>query len=64
MPTYEYKCGDCNHSFEEFKKISEKDNVECPKCEAKPPIVETVIQPVGAVLKGTGWFRDGYRGKK
>lgn len=33
MPTYSYKCGDCGHSFDAFKKIADREEPEtCPNC--------------------------------
>ncbi|MGQ9559716.1 MAG: FmdB family zinc ribbon protein [Candidatus Oleimicrobiaceae bacterium] len=35
MPTYEFKCADCDHRFEIFASISQKEqglDLKCPKC--------------------------------
>lgn len=70
MPTYKYHCGVCNTEFEEFKKISQRNDVDCPICQSTPPEVGIVIQPVGSILKGSNWAKDNYglktnkRGKK
>ncbi|MDR2663366.1 MAG: zinc ribbon domain-containing protein, partial [Treponema sp.] len=32
MPTYEYECKSCGHSFEVFQSISEEPIKECPEC--------------------------------
>lgn len=35
MPTYNYKCSNCNHEFEKFLKISEMNiplEQPCPEC--------------------------------
>ncbi|MBN2543341.1 zinc ribbon domain-containing protein [bacterium] len=32
MPTYEFKCLDCENKFEVFTSISRKDQSKCPKC--------------------------------
>jgi putative FmdB family regulatory protein len=36
MPTYEYRCADCNKKFSTFLTISEheKKKVTCPKCKS------------------------------
>lgn len=31
MPIFEYKCNDCQHTFEHIQKSSE-DKIECPQC--------------------------------
>ena len=50
MPTYDYKCPECNHTFEKNVPIAEyKDPQFCPKC---GEVVEK--QVTCAVLKGVG----------
>jgi len=37
MPTYEYLCRRCNHTFEEKMTVEEKKNTKicCPKCRSE-----------------------------
>lgn len=35
MPLFEYKCGSCDHEFEEL--VSGDAKVECPECKAANP---------------------------
>ena len=46
MPTYEYRCIDCNHKFEIFLSYQEYGAaaVTCPKCGQSHP--ERIIRPV------------------
>jgi putative FmdB family regulatory protein len=53
MPTYHYQCRDCGHSFDQFQKFSEDPLTVCPECEGA---VQRVIQNVGVVFKGSGWY--------
>lgn len=53
MPTYQYRCAECSHRFEQFQKFSEDPLTECPVC---GKAVRRVIQPVGVVFKGSGWY--------
>lgn len=53
MPTYQYQCRDCGHGFEQFQKFSDDPLTECPSCAGT---VQRVIQNVGIVFKGTGWY--------
>ena len=53
MPTYQYQCADCRDSFEQFQKFSEDPLTECPACSGS---VHRVIQNVGIVFKGSGWY--------
>lgn len=52
MPRYEYKCKQCNKSFEARHGIHE--NVE--KCESCGGPVRRVFHPVGIVFKGSGFY--------
>jgi putative FmdB family regulatory protein len=53
MPTYHYQCRDCGHSFDQFQKFSEDPLTVCPSCGGA---VQRVIQNVGVVFKGSGWY--------
>ncbi len=57
--TYEYKCSSCAHEWEEKQKITDKVLTLCPKCKN-----ETAKRQIscgnGFVLKGGGWFKNGY----
>lgn len=46
MPTYEYRCIDCNHKFEIYLSYQEYESaaVNCPKCGYLHP--ERIIRPV------------------
>lgn len=38
MPTYDFKCDKCRHSFESYRSISERDapcHLPCPSCGKK-----------------------------
>lgn len=53
MPTYQYQCRECGHSFDQFQKFSEDPLTVCPSCGG---VVARVIQNVGVVFKGSGWY--------
>ena len=53
MPTYVYKCEECNYHFEQIQKFSDKPLKICPRCKGK---VKRVIHPTGIVFKGSGWY--------
>lgn len=46
MPTYEYRCKDCNQKFDLFLSYQEYENtpVSCPSCGGSNP--ERIIRPV------------------
>jgi putative FmdB family regulatory protein len=53
MPTYHYRCKSCAHEFDQFQKFSENPLTVCPACGQE---IRRVIQPVGVVFKGSGWY--------
>jgi putative FmdB family regulatory protein len=53
MPTYQYRCADCGHSFDQFQRFAEDPLTDCPECEGS---IKRVPQPVGVVFKGSGWY--------
>lgn len=53
MPTYSYRCNTCGHQFDQVQRFSEDPLTDCPDCEGS---VRRVIQPVGVVFKGSGWY--------
>lgn len=53
MPTYTYRCDSCGHQFETVQRFTEDALTECPTCGAA---IRRVIQPVGVVFKGSGWY--------
>lgn len=60
MPIYDYLCPNCGARAEIFKKFSNAEEpVECPEC--KTPMAKTVSSS-NFVLKGPGWYKDGYQG--
>ena len=53
MPTYEYKCRECGIVFERLQHFSEEPVRVCPECGGP---VQRVIQPVGIIFKGKGFY--------
>ena len=60
MPTYVYKCVKCENEWEVIHKMSEDGPETCPRCQAPKSMIERIIQAVASVLKGGGWYKDGY----
>lgn len=60
MPTYDYRCNACNHTFELFQSMSEKVIRKCPEC--GEPRLERLVGAGAAVLfKGSGFYQTDYR---
>lgn len=53
MPTYEYECTKCGHTFELVQSFSDKPRSRCPLCRGR---VRKVIHAAGIIFKGDGWY--------
>lgn len=60
--TYEYTCLACQHEWEAEQRISEKPLTDCPKCH-QASAKRVVSGGAGFILKGGGWYADGYGSK-
>lgn len=58
MPTYTYKCKECEHQFDVMQKMSDDKLKDCPECE-KESLEKIITQTTGFQLKGNGWFNKG-----
>jgi len=58
MPVYEYVCEDCEYTFQQQRKVTERQVAPCPKCRATG---RKVIGAVGIIFKGSGWHCTDYR---
>ncbi len=58
MPTYEYACSNCGHTWEDFQKISAEPTKECPNCHQQT--AQRQISGGNFILKGGGWYADLY----
>jgi putative FmdB family regulatory protein len=60
MPTYDYVCEACGHSFEEMQSFSAPKLRKCPKCGKLK--LKRLIGTGGAVIfKGSGFYETDYR---
>ena len=60
MPLYEYQCQDCGVRFERRQHINDEPIKICPECEGE---VRRLIQPVGVIFKGSGFYVTDNRAK-
>lgn len=60
MPTYVYECKDCGVKFERLQSYSDPTLKDCPECGGH---VHRVIQPVGVIFKGSGFYVTDNKGK-
>lgn len=59
MPTYQYRCQDCNTDLEVVQKFTDDSLTECPSCDAGT--LRKVFNAVGVVFKGSGFYRTDSR---
>ena len=60
--TYEYVCASCAHEWEAEQPISARALKKCPRC-GKSQAKRQVSGGTGFMLKGGGWYADGYGAK-
>ena len=60
MPIYEYKCDLCNGMWEEIQKFSDDPLTLCKSCEKEGGVHKLIPGQMNFILKGPGWYRDGY----
>ncbi len=53
MPVYEYLCESCGRRFDELQRMADDPLTECKFCQGS---VRRVIQPVGIIFKGSGFY--------
>jgi putative FmdB family regulatory protein len=60
MPTYDYECDACEHTFEEFQGINDPVLKKCPKCK-KNKLQRLFGSGAAIVFKGSGFYQTDYR---
>ena len=58
MPTYDYKCDECGHTFEKMQLITAKPLKKCPKCK-KNKLKRLIGGGTGIIFRNT----NPYEGK-
>ena len=60
MPTYEYKCANCDHLMEAFQSITANPLKKCPEC-GKLKLQRLLGTGAGLIFKGSGFYETDYR---
>ena len=60
MPTYDYRCKECQHVFELFHSPTQRPRDACPACgcRRKERLLGTGS---GVIFKGSGFYETDYR---
>ena len=60
MPTYDYECNSCEHTFEVFQSISEPVKKKCPEC-GRRSLRRLFGTGAALLFKGSGFYQTDYR---
>lgn len=60
MPTYDYRCENCEHEWELFQRITAKPIRKCPEC-GKLKARRVIGPGAGIIFKGSGFYETDYR---
>ena len=60
MPTYDYECQACGHTFEKFQSITAPAIRKCPAC-GKRKVRRLIGAGAGIIFKGSGFYQTDYR---
>ncbi len=60
MPTYDYVCDACEHTFEEFQSMKDDLLTKCPKC-GKKKLRRLFGSGAAILFKGSGFYETDYR---
>jgi putative FmdB family regulatory protein len=55
MPTYDYECRSCGHSFETFQSMSDNPLTTCPEC-GEEQLRRLISGGTGIIFKGSGFY--------
>lgn len=59
MPTYDYRCEKCGHTFEAFQQMTAAPLTECPACHG--PVQRLIGGGTGLIFKGSGFYITDYK---
>ncbi len=60
MPTYDYICKECEHTWEVFQKMSDSPKRKCPKC-GRHRAKRLIGVGAGLIFKGSGFYVTDYK---
>ena len=60
MPTYNYKCAECDTEFEIFQSINDDNLTDCIKCKSKKSVNRLITGGTGMIFKGDGFYITDY----
>ena len=61
MPTYSYRCANCDFAFDQHQEFTDDSLTVCPNC--GQPQLRKVFNAIGVSFKGSGFYRNDSRAK-
>lgn len=61
MPTYDYQCQTCGHSFEAKQSMKDPHLTDCPLPGCAGPVRRKIGLGAGFIFKGSGFYITDYR---
>jgi putative FmdB family regulatory protein len=58
VPTYSYRCTECDNAFDIQQALSDNSLTECPSCKGK---LRKLFNTVGVTFNGSGFYRTDSR---
>lgn len=60
MPTYEYKCDNCEHQFDIYQSMKDEKLTKCPNC-GQNTLKRLIGAGGGLIFKGSGFYLTDYK---
>ncbi|WP_349897607.1 FmdB family zinc ribbon protein [Parafrigoribacterium soli] len=61
MPTYSYRCANCDFAFDQYQAFTDDSLTVCPNC--GQPQLRKVFNSIGVTFNGSGFYRTDSRAK-
>lgn len=61
MPTYDYQCDACGHTFEAMQSMKDDPLSVCPECD-RPELRRLITGGTGIIFRGSGFYVNDSRG--
>jgi len=62
MPTYQYECDGCGHTFEHLQSMVDEKLKKCPQCSTMK-LHRLIGSGAGVIFKGSGFYETDYKNK-
>jgi putative FmdB family regulatory protein len=59
VPTYSYRCANCDHAFDQYQAFTDDSLTVCPNCHQAQ--LRKVFNSIGVTFNGTGFYRTDAR---